>query len=120
MLITRSISEPIRTGLKTEELWHAEDKGLIKCWETGRELAAKGSPLATQAAAGELPKLNFRGGLDRPLKVRKYGTLQYLAQWQGLRQEDLIVDTQREPALICSKHGTTVIFTADIDKIGDE
>ncbi|EXF94646.1 hypothetical protein HK44_000270 [Pseudomonas fluorescens HK44] len=38
-----SIQASPRSGLTRDQLWEAEDKGLIKCWEIGRERAAKTS-----------------------------------------------------------------------------
>lgn len=49
---------------------------------------------------------------------KKYGTLFYLAQWQGIRGEDLDIDTDVEYELFCSKTGVKVIFTGDVKKYG--
>lgn len=38
--VTRSISEPIRRNLNMIQRWDLEDKGMISCWEAGREAAA--------------------------------------------------------------------------------
>jgi 5'-3' exonuclease len=35
--VTRSMSEPIRQGLSWSARWDAEDRGMISCWECGRE-----------------------------------------------------------------------------------
>lgn len=35
--VTRSISEPIRRNLNMIQRWDLEDKGMISCWEAGRE-----------------------------------------------------------------------------------
>ncbi|MGF6558304.1 hypothetical protein ABIA48_004684 [Pseudomonas sp. S30_BP2TU TE3576] len=112
--IHRSIDAPLRTGLNREELWEANDKGLIKCWEVGRQRAARFPDLAQQCRAGELPVLGWKGGVSRSLKkLEKYGSLKYLAQWQGLRGEDLDVDLVQERALTCSRTGMMVTFTPD-------
>ena len=112
--IYRSITEPIRKGLSQEELWRDTDKGLIRCWETGRELREDKPELAKRAENGELPKLNWKGGVDEDTKlIKKYGTLFYLAQWQGLSGDDLDIDPSQEPEIVCSKAGTRVIFTSD-------
>ncbi|MBV6825909.1 hypothetical protein [Pseudomonas sp. PD9R] len=115
--IHRSIDLPLRTGLNREELWDADDKGLIKCWEIGRQRAARLPELAQQCLADELPVLGWKGGVSRGLKKReKYGSLKYLAQWQGLRGEDLDVDVAEERALTCSRTRMVVTFTPDRTK----
>jgi hypothetical protein len=53
--VTRSITTPIRKGLKTvADIWDGPDKGLIFCWEQGREEAAQKPDLAERARRGEL------------------------------------------------------------------
>ena len=84
--IQRSHKEPKRKGLSWDERWKGEDKGLITCWEVGRELREKEPDLAIRAKNGELPVLGWKGGVEKKTKKgEKYGTLFYLAQWQGLR-----------------------------------
>ena len=115
--IYRSIDLPLRTGLNRDELWEGHDKGLIKCWEVGRQRAARFPDLARQCLAGELPVLGWKGGVNRSLKkLEKYGSLKYLAQWQGLRGEDLDVDLCDERALTCSRTSMVVTFTPDRTK----
>lgn len=117
MRIRRSVSESVRTGLVLQERWHAEDRGLIACWERGRELALQKAELAEQAKRGELLLLPWRGGVERALKSgRKYGSLRYLAMWQGLRGEDLDIHLDIEREIVCTRHATTVFFTADQSK----
>ena len=61
------------------------------CWEVGRELREKKPELARRAENGELPALGWKGGVETKTKKGEiYGTLFYLAQWQGLRGDDLI------------------------------
>lgn len=108
---------PGRQGLSWHERWSAEDRGVIAAWEVGRELREKGSPLAAMAARGELPVLPWKGGVaQRIKKQRKYGTLCYLAEWQGLRGDDLDIDLDEEVELTCAKTGMTVIYTPDREK----
>ena len=115
--IQRSIDSPLRTGLNREELWEAGDKGLIKCWEVGRQRVVRFPDLAKQCLDGELPVLGWKGGVSRSLKkLEKYGSLKYLAQWQGLRGEDLDVDLSEERALTCSRTAMVVTFTPDRSK----
>jgi hypothetical protein len=112
--IQRSIDSPLRTGLNREQLWEDHDKGLIKCWEVGRQRAARFPELAIQCLAGELPVLGWKGGVSRSLKkLEKYGSLKYLAQWQGLRGEDLSIDLGEERELTCSRTAMVVTFTPD-------
>ncbi len=76
--------------------------------------------LAKRAENGELPSMGWKGGVEKKTKKGDmYGTLYYLAQWQGLRGEDLDIDLSQEPELICSKTGMKVIFTGDINKYGN-
>ena len=82
--ITQSIDTPIRapfTGKNAwQETWQAEDRGLIICWERGREQSFDLPELAAKARAGELPVTTWKGGIGRAIKKRvKYGCLEYLA-----------------------------------------
>ena len=118
--IYRSYKEPKREGLSWEELWRGEDRGLVTCWEIGREIREKDPALAERAENGELPVLAWKGGVDKKIqKTEKYGSLNYLAQWQGLRGEDLDIDLSQEPELVCSKTGMRVIYTGDVKKYGN-
>lgn len=115
--IFRKVSEPIRRGLTHDEYWGGVDKGLIKCWEVGREIGEKNPALKAQCEAGELPILGWKGGIssvDR--KLQKFGSLKYLAQWQGIRGEDLSLNRSIETAITCSKTGSTVTFTSSQEK----
>jgi hypothetical protein len=115
--IYRSSKEPIREGLSWEELWQGEDEGLINCWEVGRKIRERDPDLAISAENGELPILVWKGGVEKKIKKsEKYGTLNYLAAWQGLRGEDLDIDLSQEPEIICSKTGMKVIYTGDVNK----
>ena len=117
--IYRSFKKPIRGKLSWDKLWEGRDKGLIKCWEVGRELSEKEPDLAERAKKGELPVLGWKGGVEKKIKKKeKYGTLWYLAQWQGLRGEDLDIDFSEASELICSKTGIKVIYTDDVKSYG--
>jgi hypothetical protein len=112
--IFRSNLEPIRAGLSWDETWRGSYKGLIKCWEVGRELRDKQPELAKRAENGELPVLGWKGGVAEKIqKDEKYGTFNYLAQWQGLRGEDLDIDLSEEKTLVCSRTGMRIIYTSD-------
>ena len=115
--IFRSYQEPKREGLSWEELWKGSDNGLIACWEVGRELGKKDHELAECAKSGELPVLNWKGGVEKKIqKKEKYGSQKYLAQWQGLRGEDLNIDLSVEQEIVCTRTEMKVIYTADTTK----
>jgi hypothetical protein len=115
--IYRSYGQPKREGLSWQELWQSDDKGLILCWEIGREMRQRDMELARRAENGELPVLVWKGGVEKKTKIgEKYGTFNYLAQWQGLRGEDLNIDLSEEPEIICSKTGMKIIYTSDSKK----
>ncbi len=115
--IFRAHSDPKREGLSWSERWEGRDKGLITCWEIGRELAHKEPKLAGRAINGELPVLGWKGGVEKRIKkMDKYGSLFYLAQWHGLRGEDLDIDLCKETELTCSRTGMRVTYTSDANK----
>jgi hypothetical protein len=118
--INRSFKESKREGLSSDERWKGDDRGLIMCWEVGREIRNREPELAERAEKGELPVLVWKGGVEKKTKKgHKYGSLKYLAQWQGLRGEDLDIDLYQEPELTCSKTGMKVTYTDDIKKYGN-
>lgn len=120
MKIHRSITEPIREGAKWDERWSAEDDGLIACWERGREKRIEAPALAAQAVDGQLVILPWKGGVEKAIKKKqKFGTLFYLAMWQGLRGDDLNIDSAEEIALNCTATGMTVVFTKDMAKYAE-
>ena len=118
--IYRSCNEPIRVNPSFEERWRGPDIGLITCWEVGRIKSIEATELAEKAKNGELPALGWKGGVDKKIKKKeKYGTLNYMAQWQGLRGEDLDIDLTKEIEMICSKTGMKVIYTGDATKYAE-
>lgn len=118
--VYRSIAELNRKGLSWDDLWKGADEGLIACWERGREKAIEDTELANCAQRGELPVLAWKGGVEKKIKTKKYGTLKYLAQWQGLRGEDLNIHLNKEVEIVCSKTRMLVVFTADAKKYAEE
>jgi hypothetical protein len=113
--IHRSIEHPIRKDLEWDEIWKGSDNGLIWSWERGRQKRVEDPDLAKNAERGELIVLPWKGGLDEDTKnKKKYGSLKYLAMWQGLRNEDLDIDLDNEIAIKCTKTGKTVVFTAKL------
>lgn len=114
MHIYRSISEPIRVDPTSDERWRESDKGLIFCWENGRALAEDQPKLAKRAKKGELPMLSWKGGVKRhPKKKKKSGSFCYLAQWQGLRGQDLEIDLAEKYTLKCARSGVKVTYSLD-------
>lgn len=108
----RSIETPIREYTDMQHRWHSDDQGLIWCWERGRQIAQENPALAARAKAGELVMLQWKGGVPAGYKgATKKGTLQYLAQWQGLREKDLNIDISPLPTLTCSSSGVKVVFS---------
>lgn len=121
MQVSKSIHSPIRSELDWNELWKAADQGLIACWERGRMKAQEDPALVIRAKAGHLPVLPWKGGHEKRTKVPlKYGSLNYLAMWQGLRGEDLNVELQRETPLTCASTGMLTLFTGDQAKFAEE
>ena len=87
--ITRKYTEPMRTKMSYAERWKGDDGGLITCWENGREWHQNKPKIAQRAMNGELPIMNWTGGIADDVKYStklkaKYGTLYYLAQLQGV------------------------------------
>jgi len=110
--LRRSITEPIREGLDWKQRWQADDRGLIVCWEVGRNLQHDKPHLAESAKRGELVLLAWRGGVEQELKGKKTGTLKYLAMWRGLREEDLDLDLEGEITLTCTRTGQAVTYSS--------
>jgi hypothetical protein len=125
MHVRRSVAEPIRSGLSIEVRWKGPDQGMVAAWERGREISAETNPdsqdLTARARRGELVILPWKGGVERALKVKqKFGTMRYLAMWQGLRGDDLDVDLESESTLECSATGMLVTYTSDSAKYAGE
>lgn len=118
MKIHRLITEPIRQNLTWDERWESVDQGLIACWERGRAKSLEDVTVAQQARNGQLMILPWKGGVEKAIKKKqKCGSFYYLAMWQGLRSENLDIDTGIEPTLTCSATGMTVVFTNDIARL---
>ena len=117
--VFRSVEEPIREGLTRAEMWDQEDKGLIWLWELGRSYRRDERTQSKRAEQGELPVGDWKGGVDKKLKAeKKSGSLQYLAQWQGMRGENLSIDVDAEVILICSRTGQSVVFSSTLTDDG--
>lgn len=115
--VYRSINEPIRKDPSYDERWHGKDKGLITAWEVGRQLAIEDKKLTEKVKNGELPSLGFKGGHRIKLKNSnfKYGCFYYLAELQGLKNQDLDIDFERDEkvTLTCTKTKMKTIFTSN-------
>lgn len=90
--LTRPLKQTVRTGLSVAELWGGPDRGLICCWERGRQKRNEEPDLAKRAEAGELVPLAWQRD-----------SLLYLATWQGLRGEALNLPLDGELTLTCTK-----------------
>lgn len=117
MTIHRPIEAALRDDLTWDQKWATEERRLVSAWESGRRKAADDPDLAQRARAGHLIPLPWKGGVEKATKQKsRYGTFTYLAMWQGLRGEDLDVNTDMEVALTCSATGMKVTFTSDRNK----
>jgi len=118
MIVRKSVSEPINVAHDWESRWGNLAAGIVTSWIRGRELVKEKPDLAEAARAGRLIPLAWKGGVEKKIqKETKYGSMYYLAMWQGLREEDLNIDLDSEPSLTCSFTGMTVFFTKDTDKL---
>jgi len=123
----RSVSIAIRGDLTWRQRWAGSDDGLIACWERGREKRLEDPELAQRAEQGELVTLAWKGGTEaidepvdgekKPKSQKRYGSLKYLATWQGLRGEDLDIDLASERIIVCARANRPVIFRAESQRI---
>ena len=121
--IYRSINEPIRQGQTYEDLHRSFDLGLILAWEIGRKKAIQNPELKEKALRDELIPLGWKGGvkpmIDKegfevaPMYKFKLGSFKYLAEYMGLRGEDLDLDLEIVYSKTCSRFAITVEFTND-------
>jgi len=118
MIIRQSASAPPPVCEDYAQRNEGPDQGLINAWLAGLAMGRDTPSLAVKARAGELPVLPFRGGIDEPIKAKnKIGSLLYLAMWQGLRGEDLAIDTESEPTMKCTSTGVPVRYTLNAQKL---
>jgi hypothetical protein len=97
------------------------DNGLIACWERGREKRAESPDLAADAELGKLVLLPWRGGVEKAVKSKqKFGSLNYLAMWQGLRGEDLDIDPNTATVITCIATGVSVTFVRNSSLVSEE
>lgn len=118
MIVTRPAHNPPAISEDYAVRMEGPDKGLINAWVTGLAKRVDAPELAAKATAGELPVLPFRGGVETAIKTKnKVGHLLYVAMWQGLRGEDLRVDTDTELSMTCTRTGVPVLYTMDFEKL---
>lgn len=116
--IFRPVGEPLPAQVTWDERWEGEDQGLICCWVRGIEKAKEAPTLRDAALKGGLPPLAWKGGSDKALKAgKRVGSLHYLATWQGLRGENLDIDTDVAVSLTCTRFQTKVTFTSDVQAL---
>lgn len=73
--------------------------------------------IAAAALDGQLPVLSWKGGVEKEIKKKeKFGTLNYVAMWQGLRGDSLNIDTDQELTLTCTATNMRVVYTSDVKK----
>lgn len=118
MLIQVSAAKPPQQGESWEERQEGEDRGLISAWLAGRAMRERDPAAAQAALRGELPVLPFKGGVEKPIKGSKTGSLHYIAMWQGLRGDDLHVTIGSRPVMRCIRTGVQVYFTDDVKELG--
>ena len=71
MQVKRSITVKIRDFVDMEHRWRSSDKGLIWCWERGRQMSEEDPELASRARNGELMVLAWKGGVPPELRAQK-------------------------------------------------
>lgn len=76
------------------------DQGLILAWHVGRQMGRDDPSLKLECQMGRFPP-----------KLYKVGTLEYLAQWQGIRGDILHIDTERTIDMLDAGTGAKVVFT---------
>ena len=105
----RSVDVPIRDLQNMDERWAGPDRGLIWCWERGRQKRDAEPALAARAATGELIRL-----------VWKRGSFQYLATWQGLRGQNLDIALEEATTVVCAVSGKSFVFKPGVPAEEDD
>jgi hypothetical protein len=83
--------------------------------QAAAELQTKNEPASVWADRGELLPLWWKGGQRKKLEApTKRGSLQYLAMWQGLRNEDLTIVMTGKTVLVCTRTRQQVVFERDL------
>lgn len=114
MKVERSINGAFRVAQDWESRWGDLEQSLVSAWERGREKNAEDPELAERARLGQLVILPWRGGVEKAIqRIDKVGTHLYVAMWQGLRGDDLDIDTCVESSMTCSATGVCVVFSSE-------
>lgn len=114
MKIRQSIDNKPVLGDRWEERWQGADQGLVCSWLRGVEKAVQEPALGQAARLGEFPSLAWKGGGPAIKAGKRLGSLHYLATWQGLRGDDLDIDTDAGAVMTCALTGMVVTFTSDV------
>ncbi len=118
MIVQAFVADPPPQRADYEERNNGPDMGIVNAWLAGLEKRNEWHLAVQSALRNELPVLPFKGGVVKAINSKtKIGALHYLAMWQGLRSEDLRIDMQAEPVMVCSAYGVRVTFTGDIKKL---
>lgn len=118
MIVTHSAQDPPSISSDYAVRMEGPDQGIINAWVTGLAKRTNAPDVAAKTAAGELPILPFRGGVEAAIKAKsKVGHLLYVAMWQGLRGEDLDIDADSEISMTCTRTGVRVLYTMDYEKL---
>lgn len=117
MNIRCSINERPLLSTHWEKRWQGPDNGLLCSWLRGIEKAGTEIELRDAAVKGELPPLAWKGGGPSIKAGKRWGSLHYLATWQGLRGEDLSIDTVARAVVTCTRTGMIVTFTDDLQAL---
>ncbi|WP_034474763.1 hypothetical protein [Aestuariibacter salexigens] len=100
-----------------EKKWLDPNVALQTCWSVGQKKGKEDLDLAERVSRGELPVLPWKGGIEKATKKGwKYGVLNYLAMWQGIKNVPLDVAWGEEYELTCTRTGMKVIYTSDFEK----
>ncbi len=100
-------------------------KALEACHTSGKELRNSSPELASRAESGELPMLEFPGGIsNKDPKPGRFGSLFYLAKWQGLRDapwhgligKEKNLSTTQPVGIKCAASGKYTVFIRDATK----
>ncbi len=101
------------------------DNALKICHGTGKVIRKSDPELTSRVERGELPVLDWPGGCDAETSPpRQFGSLFYLAQWQGLRGEswhgitgeNKNISTTKPIDIKCAATGVVTTFTKDATK----
>lgn len=121
MRVERSINDAFRVAQDWESRWGDLERSLVSAWERGREKNVEDPELADRARLGQLVVLPWKGGVEKAIqRIDKVGTHLYVAMWQGLRGDDLDIDTSVESSITCSATGVSVVFSSEFSRYANQ